>query len=1291
LVRKKLLIAVSIVLVIAVVVVAAAILYLQLGNLSRHRDTVERLVSRALDRELRISGDFDLDIGFTSHLEASRITLANPEWSAEPFMVSVDRLAGDIRLVPLLFGSYEVDNLEIEGARVLLESDGTGRANWQFDTGEKGDGGGGRKVDIELGQALLRDVALVVEVPSLARPLELGIAELAVESDESGLLEVSLAGTLNEADLGLSGRLGTLAGLVAAGSVELDLEGHLGDVEGATRGRVGDLATFADADLELRIDGPRMSEITDLLGLDSLGEGPFRFAATADPSGNLYSVTMNGTLGQVSFGASGVTDALFHPEILDLEVLASGPDISAVVALAGIDGAARRPFSVSGHVHWEGFQITLDSFAATIGDNRIALDGSLGAPPTLMGTDFRFDAEGPDISDIAVLGGFGLPASSFKIHGRLERLVDGIGIQGVEAVVGPAIVRVDGTLGDPPGYAGTRLQVEARGPDLSTYSTLVGTTLPTLPFEFAGGLSPEGDSITLHNVTARLGPNSGRVDGAVVAVAGFVGTNLRLVVEGPGLSWLEGPTGFADLPRQPYRVEGGLVVEDTGYRLDGVNARIGEVTATVDGRVGRPPALAGTNLRVVAEGPDFSIPASLAGAPGVPPEPFRIEGGLQMANGSFELDEVRAQVGEASATVTGRISPSSDLVGTALNVDARGPDAATFGPLLRQPSLPSAPFSISGAVEIGEAGYRLESVVLELAGNRASIDGIVSRSERLAGTDLQLEAAGPDLGDLGRLVSQTGFVEPPELPREPFSIRGGVAIDDAGYSLKSVQATLGAATGRLEGRLGFPPMFRGTDLTVVSDGPNASVFTAVTGVSVPVAPFRINGRAERLDEGFRFHDLRMQLGDYNLEADGRLGELPKLIGTDFDIRAEGPSMVLVSQLTGVADLPDQPFEIAGSFEGDPRRFKTDQFMARLGASDVGGSFRVDLEAKPKLQAELVSEVLNVRRYFEERAARKAEADAASAAAGTPPRPRGALVISDTPFELGLLNRVDADVNWRVGDFVLPIERFSDIEIDIALADGRLEVGPLSVTGSGGGTLDADLVLEPSGSAYTLQSRLIVDDVRMRMSRDDESHDQRPSINIDLEYGGLGGSPHEIASNADGEIQVVVSEGVMDKSIMNLVAADVLATLLEALNPFSKEKPTTRLECAVMVFKIENGVGVLDPMAIQTDVMTVIGGGRIDFSTEKLGLDWVTKPRKGIGVSASLITNPYIKLGGTLGDPHIDVKPLEGMTSTGIAVATGGISILAKGLFDRITAEQKVCEQAVKKVEKRRRKEAENPR
>jgi hypothetical protein len=66
----------------------------------------------------------------------------------------------------------------------------------------------------------------------------------------------------------------------------------------------------------------------------------------------------------------------------------------------------------------------------------------------------------------------------------------------------------------------------------------------------------------------------------------------------------------------------------------------------------------------------------------------------------------------------------------------------------------------------------------------------------------------------------------------------------------------------------------------------------------------------------------------------------------------------------------------------------------------------------------------------------------------------------------------------------------------------------------------------------------------------------------------------------------------------------------------------------------------------------------------------------------LCTNPYIKLGGTLSNPAVEIKPLEAVTSTGVAVATLGISILARGSNDCVSAERKVCARALKRIEKK---------
>jgi hypothetical protein len=227
------------------------------------------------------------------------------------------------------------------------------------------------------------------------------------------------------------------------------------------------------------------------------------------------------------------------------------------------------------------------------------------------------------------------------------------------------------------------------------------------------------------------------------------------------------------------------------------------------------------------------------------------------------------------------------------------------------------------------------------------------------------------------------------------------------------------------------------------------------------------------------------------------------------------------------------------------------------------------------------------------------------------------------------------------------------------------------------------VLEPVGNDYRVDMVLDLEALRLDLP-DEDTVDaaSEPPIDLNVRLEMLGSSPHAFATSANGLVQVVIGKGVMDNEALDLVSADILLTLLNAFNPFAKEDAVTELQCGVLAVDIENGLATLEPMALQSDKMTMLGKGKIDLNTEKIDLQWVTKPRKGIGLSASMITNPYIKLGGTLSNPSLQLKGVEAVASTGVAVATLGISLVAKGMLDRITAEKKVCKQALEEIGRR---------
>ena len=94
---------------------------------------------------------------------------------------------------------------------------------------------------------------------------------------------------------------------------------------------------------------------------------------------------------------------------------------------------------------------------------------------------------------------------------------------------------------------------------------------------------------------------------------------------------------------------------------------------------------------------------------------------------------------------------------------------------------------------------------------------------------------------------------------------------------------------------------------------------------------------------------------------------------------------------------------------------------------------------------------------------------------------------------------------------------------------------------------------------------------------------------------------------------------------------------------------------------------------------IVGGGNIDLNTEKLNIEFNTKPRKGVGVSAAMFITPFIKLGGTLASPHIGLSKKGVLLSGGAAILTGGLSFLFQGAADRATAESDMCDQTLAAV------------
>ncbi len=764
--KRKLLLAIAGALVLPTVVLA---LYLAFSDLSGWRDTVARAASKAMARELTIDGEFKVDFGIVTRVYATELSLADTSWGSEPSMATIERLDGEINLWELFSGSIHLPSVDIEGGRAVFESDAEQGSNWRLGSGDGTAGGGPVRLRIDSIRA--RDVDLVFRSASDSPDWDLTVRSLDSSGDEQGNQRLKGVGAFQGAHFDLSGEIGTFQNLINLKPVEHDLELQLGGMHLASSGRITEIASLSGLDLQAKAVIPTPDELSRVLGLPATGIPAFTAEATTTSISDLtqFRLTANGP--SVDLNAEGTIDSLVSPTGLDLDLQLEGPDIRPIGRLLGINDLAQESFDLSGHLTWRGFPVEVTGLEMRVGENRVTANGKLGGPPLMLGTDFQIDGNGPDAATIGVLAGLGLPHDEFKIEGHLLRVENGLQINAVRATIGSADASAHGFVGDPPTYTGTELTVDARGPRLEHFNRLLGIAAPAEPFHFTGRLTKGDQGIALHEVSATLGPAHLAIDGHLTTVTGMIGTDLKITTDGQDLSQIGDLFGYDRLPAFPYRGAGRLTVTAAGFRLADVIGRVADTDLSGHGLITRKERLAGTELQIEAKGKTLQILADFVPSVSLPNETFSVNGHLQVASDTFELQSVEIEIGGATGTVDGRIGVDPKLDGTSLRIDLRGPSLSIADSLVPSFDLPDAAFSATGGVTVNDGAVGLDHLTLGLADTTATIDGHVVPGPELIGTAAHASIEGPDLNQLVTLVAGSISRDLPTFPAKPFSGR----------------------------------------------------------------------------------------------------------------------------------------------------------------------------------------------------------------------------------------------------------------------------------------------------------------------------------------------------------------------------------------------------------------------------------------------------------------------------------------------------------------------------------------
>jgi len=604
-----------------------------------------------------------------------------------------------------------------------------------------------------------------------------------------------------------------------------------------------------------------------------------------------------------------------------------------------------------------------------------------------------------------------------------------------------------------------------------------------------------------------------------------------------------------------------------------------------------------------------------------------------------------------------------------INVSYQGPDAKPLAAVLTaldittdqtgytvldgQGEVGGMPLTLVGRLGPGQALASGTDIGIDLDSGLGNIDlkvdGIIADLATLSGVDMKLVADSDEVAQVlehfGAGLPLTGALHMDASVR---SVDAGTrfALDArAGAIATTVTAT------RTAGAVSFEAAVPALD----------KVGAALEIDGLPAGDLAIEGRALIEPEAYRLEGVIARLGKVETELDGTVVPAG---ATALSIRAGGPSLAALN-----AGLPTIPFKASMTVNMKPERLVVDAIQTTFGESDLAGRLDASMGARITVTGKFSSQRLDLTPF----AGAGEETDK-----GKKPAPEAGeskYVFVEAPLPFGALNKADVDIDANIDRLTLSKIVLLDVSAGVDLKDGGLRVKN-RFAGADGGRFASELLIATAGDSAELDLNIDARDLRLNLiSGDIEDKSLVPPISLSMNIQSTGGSPRALASSTNGRVLLTQGAGQIDNNLVSIVSGDIFAELFSALNPFSKEDPVTTTDCTILALDISDGKGDIAELYSQGDKIKVVGKGKIDLDTEKLDIEFNTKPRKGVGVSVDMFVTPFVKLKGTLASPSI-APDTKGVL---LAVGTSGLSVVAQAAADRVAGEKDECARMLEKV------------
>ena len=893
-------------------------------------------------------------------------------------------------------------------------------------------------------------------------------------------------------------------------------------------------------------------------------------------------------------------------------------------------------------------------------------DGWIDNLDNIRRPNFRFEANGPDINDLVRLLGLEEEDESegdINISGSLTAANDKPLLLDVEGNLGLLQIEASGSLSDLEKFEEVDIDAQADSPNLGRLLGFFGIDqVGEAPFHLDVEASRKGSTLIVRKAEMLFGDATFNFSATMPSFPAFHSSNISLDVEGPDLERFRELTGLPGRAAGKFTVRANIDTSPDGGNEVQVDLATSLGVLEAQGILTNAAGHIGSQLDLKVSGNDLALLGSAYGLSNLPDKPFEVSGSVALEQGGLRTTQpVVARVNDIALRLDGRAALNPGLQGSDFDFNLAGPDLAVllgaFGP---DEYVPNEPYDVTGKLQVRENGLGIHGLTATVGTSNIRIEGLLVPSSGLYGSTIAIDASGPAFEEI---VDQVGQLE---IAAGRYVLSGKIDLledvyrfDDVRFERDRGELLLDLEIGQPASRnwIKFDLRAQGTDIRTLFDGSGR--------IKLNETPYSIVARGERDGELWSIDNMTLDAGDVNLRAAGELALGADKASSLFRFRGSIPDLSNVGTIDGRL-MRQQSMSWDAMISSSDGELRMNDVALRIGDSEINGSLLYKPGIVPEFDIELLSDSFELAAFLEE---------PVSVPDSEQPQSNGRLIPDiAVPFEA--MKKLNATLRVRIGELRRGDLTLFDAYLNANLRGGRLDVHDAGFRGRSG-TLVSHAKVDPAQGAGGVSADIVAKDVNLGTTNWNLNPEMTWSATINIDA--AGNDLRTLLGNTDGVVFVDIRRARTDNTKRaNLLYGDLLGEIVGALMPTKETSSFTQYDCIITPAKIDNGIVTLEPNAfVQTDKLRVAAKSRINLGTEGLDVAIQTTPRRGVGISAGQLINPFIKITGTLAKPRLSIDEQGVIFKGGAAVATGGLSLVATGLWDRIKRTDDACGESAK--------------